>query len=363
MSKNNDKDAIIKAFQSLGITIKPAYRIENGIPYPNWLSPDGKECIEGIYEGIPNELYHQAPDSFSNSQLKVFRDSPAHYWHKYLDPEREPEPEKRPDYFVAGDLIHALCLEPDEVYERYYCALNEKDYPTALRTAADIEAALKTAGQPMTKKGEKKADKVARLKECCPDIQVWDDLVEQHARQPENEDKQAIPYSIWKKAHRALAAVKKRAEADFLLSEGLAELSIFARCPGTGLMLRIRPDWLRLNKWIIDVKSTASAKPAYWSKQASSLGYHCQDAFYKYVFNLAAKQEAAGFGFITIEYDKAAICEPYEVHEDDKHAGEEIIANDINRLALCLEKDYWPGYTEEGVTPLRIAHYAKEVNY
>lgn len=358
--KTIEKAALIKAFAAQGLEIKPAYRVENGIPFPNWLDDNG-QCVPGIYDGIPNEEYHRSP-AVSNSQLKTFRESPAHYWYAYLDPEREKEEVKRPDYFVIGDLLHALCLEPDEVYDRYYCALNVKEYPAALRTAPEIEKALQAAGQPKKKSGEKKADQVARLKETCPDIQVWDDLVQQHAQKPEHEGKIEISYDIWRKAHRALTKVMERAEAKVLLSDGLAELSIFAVCPDTGMMLKARPDWLRLNFWIIDVKSATSAKPSFWSKKAADLGYHCQDAFYRYVFKLATDKDPEGFGFITIEYEKAAICEPYEIDEAGKEAGDKQVHRDLGGLAACKEKDYWPGYTAQGVTPLKIAKWATEVH-
>ena len=348
-----NKDLLYKSFLKEGIEIKPAYREIDGQKVPNWIDENGL-ILSGIYDGIPNEVYHSS-ESYSNSQIKVFRDSPAHFYFKYLDPDREKDEGKRPDYFVAGDLIHALCLEPDEVYKRYYSALDEKLYRNALRTTPEIEAALKAAGQPKKKTGEKKADQVARLKECCPDAQVWDDVVAQHADLPENRGKTAIPHKIWKKAHRAHRAVMSRSEAAFLLSDGLPELSIFARCPNTGFMLRVRPDWLRLNGWIIDVKSTTSAKPSYWSKQARDLGYHCQDAFYRYVYSLATGKEAGGFGFITVEFDKAPICEPYEVADKDKHIGEEQIERDLAKLADCTAKNSWPGYTESGVTPLHIS--------
>lgn len=64
-----------------------------------------------------NEEYHSSP-GISKSHLDYILDrSPAHYWQKYLNPEREPD-EPTPA-LILGSAIHSAILEPDDFRASY----------------------------------------------------------------------------------------------------------------------------------------------------------------------------------------------------------------------------------------------------
>jgi|GEM_PF-5167877 len=365
----NHQDQLIAIFAHQGITIQHAYRTEHGIPIPNWLNEDGTECVPGIYLGVPNSEYHAAPNSWSTSQLKILmQETPAHFHSKFLDPEAKQlremskaESSAKKKTLATGDLIHALALEPHAVYERYYCALNPSDYPQALRTDEQIKRALKAKGEPMTKSGEKKEDRIKRLLDVCPDAQIWDDLVANLAQ--ENEGKESVAYATWHLAHLAIQKTMERSESAFLLAEGLPELSIFARDPATGLMFRIRPDILRTNLWMVDVKSTASASPDLWCSTASRFGYHLQEAVYCSVFEWATSIPASGFGFVAIEWENAQISEPYDFDLETKEDSLKMFMDAKGVLADCLESGEWQGYTRTGVTTVSARPFSRRLRF
>ena len=126
----------------------------NGVP--TYLDAQG-ELIEGIYLDMPNDVYHALP-ALSSSKLKKFIDSPAHYYREYLSSITRKRTTAMQNTFDAGTHAHTLVLEPEGYYERYFRDVMPIDYPDALHTAVQIEAALVKLG---LKKSGTKAEKIA----------------------------------------------------------------------------------------------------------------------------------------------------------------------------------------------------------
>ena len=114
----------------------------NGVP--TYLDAQG-ELIEGIYLDMPNDVYHALP-ALSSSKLKKFIDSPAHYYREYLSSITRKRTTAMQNTFDAGTHAHTLVLEPEGYYERYFRDVMPIDYPDALHTAVQIEAALVKLG-------------------------------------------------------------------------------------------------------------------------------------------------------------------------------------------------------------------------
>jgi len=368
-----DTKAVFGKFADQGFEIKEAYIYDAGVFKPAWLDSDGKP-VAGIYSGIPNNLYHQI-EGVSSSMLKTFiLDTPAHYEKAYVlkktEINEEDEAEARPDHFTAGDLIHALILEPWDVYERYYRMHTDEDLKGSLKTAADIEAALKRAGEVKNKGGEKKADKVIRLHELALGIQIYD--IEVNELAAKNEGKIGIKGDIWDDAHTVYGKFKDRGEAQLWINHeyGLSELSIIVFDEELGVWLRIRPDHLRVIPTQIngedsvsfaplmtDVKSTNSARPDSFSNDCGKFGYDIQQAFYEMVFKMYAGIDLSGFGFLTAEYKRASIVEPYVLSEKSVSPARTAIRPQLANLVECLEGNEWGGYTSGGVMELEIRAY------
>ncbi len=355
-------------FTDLGIEIKPAYRFAGGRPLPNWLNNEGR-AIPGIYYGLPNDSYHKI-EGLSSSMLKTFvLDSEAHYDAKYNKPDiyHLNQDEKRPDHFTAGDLIHALILEPWSVLKRYYRDHTKSEFPGALVTDPQIKAALKEAGEPQTIGGEKKADRIARLMDINPDTVVWDWELQKLA--DANEGKTAIKGGIWDCAHLAYKAFLERQEATDWIdhANGLSELSIIAECPHTGMIVRCRPDFtlllpvmdnLRYPPLMVDVKSANSASPEKFARSIGDFGYHLQQAFYEYVFKLATGTAPFDFGFVVAEFEKASIVETIKIDKATMKLTRASLIPALKKLKHCYDVNQWAGYTSGGVTELSVAPWA-----
>lgn len=361
---------VCQKFTDQGYKIEPAYKIEKSRPVPNWLDDKG-EIKTGMYLNMPNEIYHNL-EGISSTMLKtLILDTPAHYNEAYNHGEEhqeDTEQEKaRPKHFTAGELLHALILEPNKVADRYYREPALSEHAGALTTDAQIKAALKAKDQPMSKTGEKKADRIARLSDIDPDVQIYDLILEKAAEA--NKGKESIPASIWDKAKKAHAAFKERAEAQLWIDRdfGLPELSIIARCPVTGMIVRCRPDFTRLMPVIdgcitpplmTDVKSSASARPEKFARSVGDFGYHIQQAFYEYVFACLFNHTPSAFGFLVVEFEKAAIAETMAIDDETMSATRAILKPALRKLKKCIEEDTWHGYTESGVTTISLAPWA-----
>jgi hypothetical protein len=272
----------------------------------------------------------------------------------------------RPDHFNAGDLIHALMLEPWEVYDRYYRMHLEEDLKGSLKTASDIEAALALAKHPKSKAGEKKADKARRLAELDLGFLIYDIEVENLAA--ENEGKIGIKGDIWDDAHTVYGKFKDREEAQIWIDHeyGLPELSIIVFDEALSTWLRIRPDFLRvlplmdgaaMAPLMTDVKSTNSARPDSFANDMGKFGYDLQQAFYEMVFELYAGRELTGFGFLTAEFRRASIVENYVLSEKSIAPARAVIRPQLANLLECLDGNVWGGYTSGGVMELELRQY------
>ncbi|MCX4030392.1 PD-(D/E)XK nuclease-like domain-containing protein [Spartinivicinus marinus] len=343
-------------FESLGLTINEAVtHTETGV-IRHYLDELG-QCIPGVYRNLPAADYHQAP-AYSHSQLKVLiNQSAKHFYCQFIESDKTTNNQKPASYLTTGEFIHALCLEPDKVYQRYYCDLAIEDYPTALKTTTDIDRALVQLKQPKTKIGERKAGKIARLLSVDPDIAIWDQLLLNHHELPEHQHKTPIAKTTWLQAHQVVKAIYERPEAKEVLSAGISELSLFATCPITHLPLKCRIDCLTNTLHLWDLKTADTANPVLWKSKAAKYGYQYQDAFYRYVFEMCTGLLPSGFDFLVVEYQDVAICEPITLSEETKQLADELVIQALLKLNNCLENNHWPGYTTAGITVLNLSSW------
>src|SRR3954447_1872247 len=83
----------------------------------------------GIYFDLPEEIYHAA-EGLSCSGIKHLTVSKLNYWHKNLNPHREPEDDKGARRF--GKAVHSLALEPERFHRTFALELSPEDHPGAL---------------------------------------------------------------------------------------------------------------------------------------------------------------------------------------------------------------------------------------
>ncbi|CPR79518.1 gp60 protein [Mycobacteroides abscessus] len=155
-------------------------------------------------------------------------------------------------------------------------------------------------------------------------------------------------------------AVFNHPTARKLLADGVAEVSLAATDPETGIRLKARPDWMnpeggRLR--IVDYKTSTTSDPSTFSRKAFDLGYHIQEAWYRAVARLARLDPEAQFVFIVQEKEY-----PYEVavvEFDDEAAllGAQMMQRAIAIYRDCIDRDIWPGRPTD-ITSISLPSWA-----
>jgi len=251
----------------------------------------------GFYQDISFHDY-LADSAINNSSLKVFMQSPAKskYWSENQKPGTTTQ--------LEGSALHTKILTPN---------LFEKEFGKT--------AALRTGS-------------AARVK--------WDRM---------NPTAMALSPASWARVHNMTEAFAKTdyTVAKELLSGGLPELSIFFDDPVTDLRCKIRPDYLKDDNIIIDIKSTQAGSPQGFLREVRRWGYDLQASFYIRGLNVAYRaagvnRQAQAFLFVAIENFPPHEVAVYALSEDMlREAGERIDAA-LAAYKICLETDNWPGY-------------------
>ena len=250
-----------------------------------------------------NAEYHAHP-AISKSKLDSIARSPLHYWHRYINPDAQP-PEPTPA-MEFGTAVHSIILEPDLFNSEYALA------PSINRTTK----AGKEAWAEASTSGKK--------------LVAADTL----------ESLLAIRESIF--SH---PIAKKALEAP-----GVAESSIFAIDPETGLELKCRPDYLTEGNWIVDLKTTTDASLAEFQRSVSKYRYHVQSAHYKKVVELDRGIPILGFIFIVVEKTAPYAVQVFQASSSLILAGSNEATRNLADLAHALMQyppgKPWPTYTE-----------------
>jgi hypothetical protein len=261
---------------------------------------------------LTNAEYHGLTTVISKSHLDEVNRSPAHYWSRYVDPAREPEPPT--DAMQLGTALHTAVLEPELWDEQII--LPPVDAPRrpsiTQRNAAKPSAATLEA------------------------IEFWDafDAAAASKIVLSREDAERVQLM----AH----AVRQHPAAAFLLGQGgVREQSYLWTDPATGLECKCRPDWHSADRRIIaDVKTTEDASPRGFAKSVANFRYHVQAAFYGDA--LGAEQ----FLFIAVEKRRPYLAAVYAASSAMVEQGRAEAAANMRLIAECRSADQWPGYSD-----------------
>jgi exodeoxyribonuclease VIII len=258
----------------------------------------------GFYENIQFSEYLADP-AVNNSSLKIFSQSPAKfkYWRDNDKPATGTQTE--------GSALHCLILQPE---------LFEKSFGS--------EAAPRKGSAARTE---------------------WEE---------DNPHAVALTPNQWKNVHNMARSFENTpcTVAKELLTEGTPELSVWFDDPLTGLRCKIRPDWLRDDDIVIDLKSTKDGSPKGFFWEIKRWGYNHQAAFYKRGVDLAyaaagVKREVKAFIIIAIENFPPYEVAVYIITEEIIAEAQIQINASLERYAECLKTDVWPGYPNRIMIP------------
>ena len=252
----------------------------------------------GIYKDISNEAYHGG-EGVSKSVLDLIHRSPAHYRASLVLPKRETAA------LTLGTAIHAAVLEP-ESFEANFVAAPDVDRRTSAGRAAWTKFQLDTAGK-----------KILTREQYDTALHVRD-------------------------------AVYGNRMAVNLLCGGTPEQSVYwaESLDGQEILCKCRPDYLRRDGLIVDLKTTEDARADHFLRSVTAYRYHVQCAWY-----LRGIEEATGdvrdFVFLAVEKEPPYGIGIFTLPPEFVDAGVYAAMADLRVYAKCKKADYWPCYPEE----------------
>lgn len=258
----------------------------NVIPYSE-LTPELADA-GCLVTGMPNDDYHAYP-AISKSGLDLIDRSPAHYAHQ--------EPREATRAMVIGTAIHAAIFEPERFQSDYLLLRDVTD-----RRSSEYKQACKSHDAERVLTG-KEADHVAGMQE----------------------------------------TVRSNPSASMYLNqEGWAEISCFATCPVTGVLIKCRFDWLTKTGVTIDLKKTQDIRYDKVQRAIANYRYHVQDGFYRYVFSRATGTDLADFKFLFVEESMPHASKLFTLDTEGQQVGARIARDNLATYAACLEANDWP---------------------
>ena len=260
----------------------------------------------GLRYGLPNDDYH-AGEGISKSHLDAIARSPAHYFAKYLDENRQPN--NPTPAMLAGTLAHCAILEPEAFHERYVMAPEGIDR----RTKAGKEA--------------------------------WE------AFQAIAEGREVITQEQFVRAFAQRDSVMRLPDVAALFENSASEVSAYWNDDVTGELCKCRPDLVHTcadgGVILVDVKTTTDASLREFSRSIAKWRYHVQAAWYIDGYQKAADVQVHGFMFVAVESEAPHAACAYMLDDASLDLGREIYRRDLNKLAGCRQYNEWPGYSNE----------------
>ena len=272
---------------------------------------------------MPDADYRQIR-AVNCSGLKLFADSPLHYWHRYLNPDRAPETPSKA--LRLGTLIHCRALEGLEEFNSRYVRKGEYKRNTKEGKAAH-EAFL--------------------------------------ASMPEGAE--IIEQDEWDQALDVAHALLKSTAASNLLegAHGYSEEVIQWVDEESGLLCKAKMDRIQTingKTYIVDLKTCSQfyggAGPKGFSKSAANFKYHWQAAFY--LDGLRASGdfgEVEDFVFVVVEKEPPYGVGIYRASDQFVQIGRDQYREAMENFAVCQRDDHWPGYDTK-IVDLELPRWA-----
>lgn len=264
------------------------------------------KLADGIHPAVDRDHYDLI-ERVNLSTLKVIDQSPAHYQHVLTTPVEDTDPMR------VGRVTHVACFEP----ERFRSLVVE------------WTGKVRNGGK-------------------------WDDFRHENRGREILTSNQLARVTAIQKAVRADAIALKytsggRGEVTMLwtLNRGSGVNAYTVQCKG-----RIDFDG---KLGLVDLKTTADASPEGFGRQAASLNYDVQAAWYSDAYALLSGKRKPYF-IVAAESEAPWVVQVYEVPDAVMQRGREKYSLWLDRLAMCRETSTWPAYADD-VLELELPHW------
>jgi hypothetical protein len=257
----------------------------------------------GRYSGLSNHAYHAGP-GLSKSGMDHLAKSPEHYRSYLVEPREETEAMR------VGSALHKLALEPDTF---------------------GAEFAAAPAVDRRTKEGK----------------------AEYAAFEAASAGKTVLSAKEYALAQNMANSIRRRAfPSAAIKAAGEAEASFFWKDTSLGTLCKCRPDYLRNDGYIIDVKTTEDARPAHFERSAEKYRYYVQAAFYAQGVEAVTGEKIRDFLFIVAEKSPPFAVACYYADDEMIRAGNEEVRRCLALYEECAGTGVWPGLDGE---PIRLS--------
>jgi hypothetical protein len=114
-----------------------------------------------------------------------------------------------------------------------------------------------------------------------------------------------------------------------------------------------RPDSRIGSEVLIDLKTTQSAEPAKFERDAVYRGYHAQLAFYELAIEYSTGSRPKDSYIVAVESKRPYAITVLRLTDEARDHGLRLCRTWFERLRVCEESNVWPGYSES-VCPLGL---------
>lgn len=265
------------------------YLLKNGVVFDEWVD-------------VTDELYHKSPGISASGLKTIDKTCPLVFKHG------KEHPTKKTDALIFGGAIHKYILENDDFDSEYLVA------PVNKKTEREYKAYI---------------------------LQHKDEIINGKKivlRKSEGEVLEGILSSL---RDGSTKGGTNTYDGIIINQNTTREKALYTIDKERNIILKVKVD-VNMSGMFLDLKSTKSADPEVFMKDAANLGYGIQAAYYLKIASLA-KQPASMFGFIAVEKNAPYIHSVILMDSEDI----QLELSKVNRLldtyAFCLNTGTWYG--------------------
>lgn len=266
--------------------------------------------MKAFHYQMPEAEYHAWPALSAGGAWTLATECPALYWHRSpFNPNAECGKPAR--HLDIGTALHLAALEQERFYDRIE-VVGADDWRTqAARDARD--RARETGKVPL----------------------LWKDQ------------------ELIEKLHDALRRNKHAAE---LLHGAATEVSYFWDADSTPC--KARADVLRDDDVIADLKSSTSAAPEHFRKQAWNFGHFMRVPFYCDGYEATTGKRIKAYWFIVVSTEEPHLVTTCRLDDRAIEWGRLKIRRALTLFRECMKRGVWPPY-EQGPVTLSLPSWAE----
>lgn len=275
----------------------------------------------GVYT-ISNEEYHAAP-GISRSAIMEFKKTPAHYWHKYVNPEYVKP--NQTESMLLGDAFHVVLLEPEKFEEKFIV----KERHDLLIGKLPL---LRDVGREAYDEAKKKQEATRAEKERL-----------EREFEERSIDKFVIDEDDYKKILTMKQKVLSESTTREIVTGARVEQSIFWIDPETQMLCKCRPDIWHEN-FIVDLKTTEDASESEFRRSIDKYGYHIQLGMIQEGLKHQLNIDMRNFLFLAQEKKEPNLNAVYQLDEESIAIGVQEFKEKLWEIKECHQNNYFPGY-------------------